>query len=206
MKSRLKKQRSVISMVLGLVLVLPFVTVHSAESIKPILGDDGLYHQSWFLTSFMDLKEDLAEAQAEGKRFAVLWEQKGCPYCRDLHTINFADPKINKYVRENFVVLQLNMWGDREVTDFDGETLPEKAIARKWGVVFTPTMQFFVEESELKAGKGGRDQMVWMMPGYFRKGHFLGSFEFVKERIYEKRHFQKYIGEKLAAESPSGDH
>ncbi|KAA3628431.1 MAG: thioredoxin [Proteobacteria bacterium] len=147
------------------------------------------------------MREDLAEAQAAGKRFAVVWEQKGCPYCRDLHTINFADPKINKYVRENFVILQLNLWGDREVTDFDGKALPEKEIARKWGVLFTPTVHFFVENSEVKAGKGGREQMAWIMPGYFRKTHFLGSFEYVKNRIYEKQDFQKFIAEKLATES-----
>lgn len=174
---------------------------HAEERIEPMLDDDGLYKQSWFLSSFLDLREDLSEAQSAGKRFVVLWEQKGCPYCRDLHTINFADPKINRYVRENFVILQLNLWGDREVTDFDGETLPEKEIARKWGVLFTPTMQFFVEQYEVKPGKGGREQMVWVLPGYFRKGHFLGSFEYVKHRIYEKQHFQKFIAERLASES-----
>lgn len=194
------------SPLLGLLLFLTLGGVQAAERIEPTLGDDGLYHQSWFLESFLDLREDLAEAQAAGKRFAVLWEQKGCPYCRDLHTVNFADPKINQYARENFVILQLNMWGDREVTDFDGEALPEKELARKWGVVFTPTMQFFVEKSELKEGKGGRDQMAWVMPGYFRKLHFLGSFEFVKNRIYDQQHFQKYIAEKLAAPSSSGEH
>ena len=47
--------------------------------VESILGDDGLYHQPWFLNSFLDLKDDLAEAAAEGKRFAVIWEQRGCP-------------------------------------------------------------------------------------------------------------------------------
>ncbi len=172
---------------------------HAEERIEPVLGDDGLYHQEWFLVSFLDMRDDLKEAQAAGKRFAVLWEQKGCPYCRDLHQINFADPKINHYVRDNFVIVQLNLWGSREVTDFDGEVLPEKDMARKWGVVFTPTMQFFAEANEVKAGKGGRDQMIWVMPGYFRKGHFMASFEYVKQRRYETQHFQNYIAERLAA-------
>jgi len=183
------------------VLVIWSGWLQAEERIEPTLGDDGLYHQSWFLESFLDMREDLAEAQAAGKRFVVLWEQRGCPYCRDLHTINFADPKINQYVRDNFVVLQLNLWGSREVTDFDGEVLPEKEIARKWGVLFTPTMQFFVENHELKSGASGREQIAWIMPGYFRKTHFQGSFEYVKHRIYEKQHFQKFIAEKLASES-----
>lgn len=201
-----RSRHTVSAMIITLVLMLSFSTVQSEESIKSTLGDDGLYHQSWFLSSFLDLKEDLAEAQAEGKRFVVLWEQKGCPYCRDMHLINFADPEINRYVRENFVVLQLNLWGDREVTDFDGETLREKEIARKWGVLFTPTMHFFIEEGELKDGKGGRDQMAWVLPGYFQKGHFLGSFEYVKNRLYEKQHFQKFIADKWKAREQSDSH
>lgn len=197
----MRKRETVVRAVLVLGWLFAAGALAAEERIEPILGDDGLYHQSWFAQSFLDMREDLAEAQAAGKRFAVVWEQKGCPYCRDMHTINFADPRINKYVRENFVILQLNLWGDREVTDFDGEALPEKEIARKWGVLFTPTMQFFVENGELKAGKSGREQMAWIMPGYFRKTHFLGSFEYVKNRIYEKQHFQKFIAEKLATES-----
>ncbi len=44
--------------------------------IAAILGDDGLYHQPWFLNSFLDLKDDLAEAAEAGKRFALIWEQR----------------------------------------------------------------------------------------------------------------------------------
>ncbi len=51
----------------------------ASDRIEPILGDDGMYHQPWFLNSFLDLKEDLAEAAEAGKRFVVMWEQRGCP-------------------------------------------------------------------------------------------------------------------------------
>ena len=34
------------------------------------------------------------------------------------------------------------MLGAREVTDFDGQVLPEKELARKYGVPGTPTIQF----------------------------------------------------------------
>ena len=58
------------------------------------LCDDGLYHQDWFNNSFLDLKDDMQEATKAGKRFAIIWEQKGCPYCRYVHTVNFADDKL----------------------------------------------------------------------------------------------------------------
>ena len=54
--------------------------------VKPIKGDDGLFHQTWFKESFLDLREDFEEARAEGKRFAVVFEQRGCIYCIKMHT------------------------------------------------------------------------------------------------------------------------
>ena len=194
-----------------LLLLMPLFSLSMASAAEPAddgakveLGDDGLHKQPWFLESFLDLREDLAEAQAAGKRFAVLWEQKGCPYCAEVHTRNFTVESINRYVRDNFVVVQLNLWGDREVTDFDGEVLAEKELARKWGVVFTPTIHFFVEKGELKPGQSGNKQLASVMPGYFRPFHFLAMFEFVRERRYEKQHFQKYIAEKVAAYRKEG--
>jgi len=64
----------------------------ASERIEPILGDDGMYHQPWFVNSFLDPKEDLVEATEAGKRFVVMWEQRGCPYCRETHMVNFARP------------------------------------------------------------------------------------------------------------------
>ena len=143
--------------------------------------------------SFLDLSEDLADAKAAGKRLAILWEQKGCPYCREMHRVNFAIPEIVSYIRDNFVVLQLNLWGDREVTDFDGQALAEKrrspgsgATARKQRVSFTPTI-VFVDDA------GGE---VFRMPGYFKPFHFRGIFEYVRDEGYDKVPFQRWLQDK----------
>ena len=175
----------------------------ASDRIEPILGEDGMYHQSWFVNSFLDLKEDLAEAAEAGKRFVVMWEQRGCPYCRETHMVNFARPDINQYIRDNFAVLQLDLWGSREVTDFDGETLEERALARKWGIVFTPTIMFFANSVDEVEGKTGAQAEVTRMPGYFKPFHFITMFEYVKESAYERQHFQKFLqakGDRLRAQ------
>lgn len=159
----------------------------------PEMGPDGLYVQPWFLNSFLVLKEDLEEASAAGKRFAIIWEQKGCPYCKETHLVNLAKPGINKYIRENFVMLQLNMWGSRKVTDFDGQELEERALARKWGVVFTPTIMFLDENVAKVGNRPGAKAEVARMPGYFKPFHFINMFQYVREKAYERQHFQKYI-------------
>ena len=107
-----------------------------ARGEEPILTDDGLYKQAWFLESFLDLGDDLEAARKEGKRFVIMWELKGCPYCKETHLVNFAQPRIADYVKANFEVLQLNIIGSRKVTDFDGSELSEKELAAKYGVRF----------------------------------------------------------------------
>jgi thioredoxin-related protein len=82
--------------------------------VEPISTDEGRYTQTWFKVSFLDLREDFAEAKRDGKRFAVIFEQRGCPYCTKMHTEVLSQRYINDYVRENFCILQLDLWGSRE--------------------------------------------------------------------------------------------
>ena len=42
---------------------------------EPILTDDGLYKEPWFLESFLDLADDLEGAGKEGKRFVLQFRQ-----------------------------------------------------------------------------------------------------------------------------------
>ena len=172
---------------------LPASSLLAATGDEPEVSGDGLYTQPWFMETFLDLEEDLEEARAEGKRFAVLWEQKGCPYCKELHWVNFADPETLDYVRGGFGILQLNLWGAREVTDFDGEVLEERKLARKWRVNFTPTLQFFPDTINAVAGRPGMEAEVARMPGYFKLFHFRAMFEFVQDRAYETSDFQRYL-------------
>ena len=160
---------------------------------EPILTDDGLYKQPWFLESFLDLAEDLDGAQKQGKRFAIAWELRGCPYCKETHLVNFAQPRISDYVKTNFDVLQLNIIGSRKVTDFDGEELSEKALALKYGVRFTPTFQFFPEATAGLKALAPAKREVARLPGYLRPDDFLALFRYVREKAYEGKSFRDYL-------------
>lgn len=160
------------------------------------MGEDGLHKQPWFALTFKDMSEDLAAAQAQGKRLAVIFEQRGCIYCRKMHEEVFSDPAIAAYIAENFMVVQMNLFGDEEVTDFDGEAMPEKEMAGRWGVVFTPTILFMPEEAP--DGAAG-PAAVATMPGAFGRKTSLHMFQWVREKGYEgEEHFQKYHARLLA--------
>lgn len=166
--------------------------------IQPTRSDDGLYHHEWFKDSFLDLKDDLAEAGEAGKRLAVIFEQVGCIYCKKMHTEVLAKKSINDYVRKHFDVVQLNLWGSRSVTDFDGRSMPEKEIARRWGVIFTPTIVFLPEPGKLPKGKPGHEIKVASMPGAFGGLTFKAMFEWVRAKGYAgDEHFQKYVIKKM---------
>ena len=164
----------------------------------------GSFTQSWFLDSFLELADDLEEARKRGKRLALLWELDGCPYCREMHLVNFAIPEITNYVRTNFEIVQVDLKGSRQTKDFDGEALSEKALAQRHGVRFTPTIQFFPESLSEIGGKGGRDAEVARMPGYFRPFHFLVMFEYVREKGYEKGDFRSFLRARTAALKAEG--
>ena len=180
-----------------LVALLPaaaaFGAIHTPERADAVLGDDGLYHQSWFLNSFLDLREDLESASSEGKRLAVMWELRGCPYCRETHLVNFADQAIADYIRANFEVLQLNLLGARKVIDFDGRELTEKELAERYAIRFTPTFQFFPPPVDGVAAKEPLAREVARAPGYLKPPHFLAMFRFVRDKAYERGSFRDYL-------------
>lgn len=159
----------------------------------PVETEDGMYTETWFLQSFLNLSEDLEEAGSQGKRFVIMWELKGCPYCRETHFVNFANEKIRHFVRENFVILQLNIQGSRAITDFDGEELEERDLARKYGIRYTPTFQFFGEDAATMADQEPREREVSRMFNLFKQELFLATFRYVQERAYESEKLRSYL-------------
>ncbi len=156
-------------------------TVHASQ-VALTKSDDGLWHEDWFVESFLDLRDDVKEAADAGKHFAVLWEQKGCPYCEKMHKVNFSRPEIRDYIKANFNILQLNIWGARKVTDFDGREMSERKLARRWRVHGTPTINFFHGDLAYVIGRPGIGAEVYRIPGYFGPKDFLSIFKHVRTK------------------------
>lgn len=163
------------------------------------LNDSGLHEESWIKETFLDLREDLAEAEAEGKRLMLIVEQRGCIYCTKMHEDVFPMPEITQALEDQFFVIRLNMFGDLEVTDFDGTVLPEKEMVQRWGVLFTPTMMFFPEgPDQVPEDATAQQAAVVAMPGAFGKWTTLNLLTWVLEKGYEgDEPFQKYHARKF---------
>ncbi len=171
--------------------------VFAQQTLAADLGDDGLHKAPWMRDTFKDLGEDLAEATAEGKRLMILIEQRGCIYCQKMHEEVFVVPEIAQYIEDNYFVVQINMFGDVEVTDFDGTTLAEKDMVKRWGALFTPSIYFFPET--VRDDQTATEAAVANMPGAFGKWTTLNLLTWVVEKGYEgDEPFQKYHARKFA--------
>ena len=141
--------------------------------LTPGMQNPGYHEQpDWFKASFLDIREDIAEARAAGRRLVLYFYQDGCPYCAKLLRESFGDRAISERARAHFEVVAINIWGDREVTGFQGEPTTEKAFAGALGVQFTPTLLMLDED-------GG---LVLRINGYFPPHRFDTALRYVAER------------------------
>jgi thioredoxin-related protein len=167
-------------------LILMTAPLFAAE-----VGDDGLHEADWIQETFKDLREDLEEATAQGKTLVVIIEQRGCLYCTKMHEEVFPDPEVNAALHDDFYVIQINMFGDVDVTDFDGETLPEKDMVRRWNAQFTPTLMFF--PPQVADDAVASLSTIVTMPGAFSKSTTLNLLNWISEGHYlGDENFQRY--------------
>ncbi len=168
------------------------------------LGEDGLYKEDWFAITFRDIREDIASANAEGKRLVLIFEQRGCSYCKKVHEEVLSDPQVRNYLKANFKIVQYNLYGDEEVTDLDGSKLTEKTAVRKWGILFTPTILFMTDKPTTESN--AKQAAVAVMPGAFSKGTFLDMFTWVRQKGYETdEDFQRYHARRIRERQAAGE-
>ncbi|HDP88594.1 MAG TPA: thioredoxin [Thioalkalivibrio sp.] len=148
---------------------------------------------AWFTESFLDLREDVAEAAAEDRRLLLYFYQDGCPYCAKLLQDNFGQKDIADKTRKHFNTIAINMWGDREVTGLDGEHTTEKQFAVQQKVMFTPTLLFLDEQGEV----------VLRINGYYAPHKFMAALDYVGLKKENELPFREYMA-KAAPEAASG--
>lgn len=137
----------------------------------------------WFKESFLDIREDIAEAAKGDRRLMLYFHQDGCPYCDKLLRENLGNKAIAEKTRKHFDVIAINLWGDREVTDLEGRATTEKAFAKALRVQFTPTLLMLDE-------KGGT---ALRLNGYVPPHQFDAALDYVGGRLEKKQSFTDYL-------------
>lgn len=164
------------ALLLGLCLV-------AAPARAQLVGPHAIEIPAWFSESLLDLREDVREAAADGRRVMLYFGQDGCPYCKALMQVNFSQRAIVEKARRHFVAIALNVWGDREVTWLDGHTGSEKQLAARLKVQFTPTLLFLDEAGAV----------ALRLNGYYPPRRFEAALDYAAGRMERKLAFRDYL-------------
>ncbi|HPE61637.1 MAG TPA: thioredoxin fold domain-containing protein [Thiolinea sp.] len=145
----------------------------------------------WFKSSFLELADDLEEAGAADRHVMLYFHQDGCPYCARLVRENFHNDSLVELLKAGFDAIDINIWGDRALTDPEGRAHTEKTYAAAMKVQFTPTLLFLNPAGEV----------VLRVNGYPSIPKLYAQLRYVSGKHYRDQSFPAYVERLLAAEA-----
>ena len=184
-----------------LVLVLTLAALPLPAAAQQI-GPNGLHVQPWIDNSETDLRKVLKQAAAEGRDLMVLVEQEGCIYCKKLHEVNFARPALVRTITQNFRVIQLDMWGTREMTDLDGTVLSEEDLVTRWNATTTPTTIVLSAGNPVAPSLAAAE--AFRLPGYLPPFQYNTVLTYFAGGHYTEMPFREYMAQQTAALAEKG--
>ena len=188
--------RAIFPAFLSLTLLAPAIAQESESQLGSDMVNPGhVPHPEWFKKSFLDLNEDIEEAASEGRHLALYFYQDGCPYCKWFIENGLGQHDIAEYAQKHFDFIAINLFGSLEVTDVDGQALPEGEFAMKIQALFTPTVLIYGEEGAV----------VFRMNGYYPPPKLRAVMRFVAERRYKTQRFVEYYRNGGDQQASSGE-
>ncbi len=136
-----------------------------------------------FVETLLELPDDAAQAAKTGKRLLLYFGQPGCPYCKELMQTSFTQKTIVDKLAKNFVPMAFNLFGDREVTWFDGKQRSEKEFAKFLKVQFTPTLLLLDEKGNIIA----------RINGFYPPHRFSAALDYSIKRLEGKLPFAEHM-------------
>jgi len=158
----------------------------SEEKIGKFLGAKHTNMPSWFLNSFLDFSEDIEELSYENKRLILFLHQDSCPYCNRFVTKNLANKKIQEKINTHFGIVDINMFGSKQIKHTDNKIYTEKEFAKKLNVQFTPTLIFFNEKGK----------KVLRLNGYLSPNEFNIALDFVRNKKEKEISYSNYLAQR----------
>ena len=163
-----------------LALLALLIAVSPAPTLAQI-GDEVL--PPVFVETLLELPDDAAQAAKSGKRLLLYFGQQGCPYCKELMQTSFTQKAIADKTAKHFLPIAFNLFGDREVTWFDGKLRSEKEFAKFLKVQFTPTNLLLDEKGNIIA----------RINGYYPPHRFSAALDYSVRRLEGKLSFAEHM-------------
>ncbi len=164
-----------------LIAAFAFLLAVSPAPTFAQIGDEVL--PPVFVETLLELPDDAAQAAKSGKRLLLYFGQPGCPYCKELMQTSFTQKTLVDKVAKNFLPIAFNLFGDREVTWFDGKVRSEKEFAKFLKVQFTPTLLLLDEKGNIIA----------RINGFYPPHRFSAALDYSIKRLENKLPFAEHM-------------
>ena len=161
----------------------------NTESAKmgKIIGALSSEHPDWFKQSFLEIAEDVEEANEAGKHVILYFHLEDCPYCSKMIEDSFKNSSYTDFLQERFDTIAINVKGDREIVFNQEVTLTEKELSQHLQVRYTPTLLFLNKDNT----------PVLRLNGYRSVAGFKYALDFVNEKAYQQMNLSRYIEDNL---------
>ncbi len=143
----------------------------------------------FFSQTWGNLQEELEVAkQAEKKGILLFFEMDECPFCSRMKATIFSQKAVQEQFSADFLAFPIDIEGDTEITDFQGNTMRSKDFAEKiHRVRATPVMMFFDLDGNT----------LYRHTGPARNAEeFLLMGQYVAEGAYKNMRFRQYRQQK----------
>jgi thioredoxin-related protein len=143
-----------------------------------------LVYPDWFKLSLGDLNADIREAVANGKDgIIVYFGQKRCAYCAQFIKENLGAIDIQRYLREHYDMIPVDIWGIEDMVDTDGKSYSERELSVRYKANFTPSIVFY----------DSKGKPVFRLRGYYPPYKFRAALRYVVEGFYKNEKFADYL-------------
>jgi len=166
------------------IFILLFTTAQAQEKkMGKFEGAKEFSNPEWFHESFLDLNEDIEELADENKRLILFVSQNSCPYCHKFINENLKDADTRNKLDKHFKIIHINLFGDKEITDTNGQTYTEKGFGIMRNIQFTPTLLFFDEDAN----------QILRLNGYINTEKFNLALDYVKDKKEKVTTYKEYL-------------
>jgi thioredoxin-related protein len=162
-------------------------TVEAARGI--MTGGQKYDMPDWFKMSFLDLRDDLKEANANQRQIMLFLHLEECPYCARMLNENFREGATREFIERHFDVISIDIRGSRTVNWFDGHEYTELTLAKMLKVYATPTIIFIDPE--------GRTAL--RLDGFRKRPAFRQALECVQQKAYRQESLASFVAKQHQA-------
>ena len=150
---------SVVLKTFSVVLILTCFSVSASTPRDP--------YEHLFVQSLGDFTEELEIAREDGKKgIFIFFEMDECPFCHRMKNTVLNQPEVQDSFNQTFHSLSVDVEGDIEIVDFDGNDMTQKQFASKNRVRATPVLAFYDLEGnqvfKYTGATSGREEFLWL--------------------------------------------